>query len=673
MPISISDKKRKILLVLSALVIPFIIYFYFWKWRTNAAYGDDLYIFKVYSGLNNFSDKVNLPVSFGKYRPVQGFSMFMLIEWFQKNVYAYYLFNIGIQTVNTFLFAMLLNLFLRSPFFSLFFALIIGVCRFSYFNISQLLNGGALEGLAMTFFLACLYFLIRPAIKNEMTVEQKQKWLIWSVVFANLSMYTHERYILLIPFVAIATFLLPPFRIIPARQKIGLALIMVISIILNIALKKNVYSLPFFMGTGGTNIQFSFSTAVSYFWDGILSIFQINSGPQYLAGAVFTDLRFWQKVWAIILSVSVLLILVAYLFKVRSFFINKRKDKQTEFYIFFLLLALAILALIPAVITIRLEPRWLQASLAMFVLVTAIAFNNLFKDGWLKKLLFFLFIALFLIVDYTYFVKGVRYLALNSGVQYSSLFKTAMTNGVIQDSTRNLYIWETTRDPNTEAAVKWILGDGYIFDFYQDKPKNLLFADPEYRKNDTVFASTFGNFDRQADQVVYVDQKNKIVVDLTSDFLRDSLKSFSQERLDLLANFSRIYYDPKHITVTIDSFDRYVMTGFHEKEGAIRWTNGNASIEFLRDYPIHDSVTIELNTYMPPNCKDIKPKVSLVDRAGNEYQPVDSSRVGDKFIYRFFQPKQIMLRRIRLLAATIYALPDVRILSFPFISLELKQ
>jgi len=44
-----------------------------------------------------------------------------------------------------------------------------------------------------------------------------------------------------------------------------------------------------------------------------------------------------------------------------------------------------------------------------------------------------------------------------------------------------------------------------------------------------------------------------------------------------------------------------------------------------------------------------------------------------QFIYKFYFKKLINIKRITILSKTINALPDVRILSFPFISLEIRK
>src|SRR5687768_10536199 len=116
-----------LLLLLLLIFIPVLLYYYFLRWKTDAIYGDDLYMFREYHSINGFLNKVNMPVNSGKLRPVHGLSIQVLMETLQRNVHAYYVFNISVQALNTVLFALLLNLFLRAPFLSLLLALPVGI------------------------------------------------------------------------------------------------------------------------------------------------------------------------------------------------------------------------------------------------------------------------------------------------------------------------------------------------------------------------------------------------------------------------------------------------------------------------------------------------------------------------------------------------------------------
>jgi len=259
---------------------------------------------------------------------------------------------------------------------------------------------------------------------------------------------------------------------------------------------------------------------------------------------------------------------------------------------------------------------------------------------------------------------------MGNSIRLATKFEQAINKEVIKPGTERLYIWEMPRNPNGEAEIRWIIAEGYFFKFYQGKAKELIFADSIYQRRYDFPVSTFINFDKTKDQIVFIDDN---VIDITGEYLKDSLKSFTPERATKLLNASKIRYDQKLLLITNNDFDKFLTEGFYQRENEIRWTNGNASIEFLGDYNAQDSLHIELTTYIPPICKDILPRVSIVDNTGKEYQSVVSSREGDKFRYTFFLYPPVVIQKIKLLAGTIYAPSDKRVLSFPFISLQLKQ
>ena len=119
-----------------------------------------------------------------------------------------------------------------------------------------------------------------------------------------------------------------------------------------------------------------------------------------------------------------------------------------------------------------------------------------------------------------------------------------------------------------------------------------------------------------------------------------------------------------------DEFNALEKIGFYDSENGISWTNGNSCLFLNQPIEIRDSLTIILNTYMPPNCKNVIPRLSFYDENKKEYQPVSSVRKEDKFCFHF-EKSIAAISRICILSDTINAWPDKRTLSFPFKSLEI--
>lgn len=670
------QKKPNYLLLLCVIAVPVLIYFYFVEWKTTTMYGDDLYLFRAHAEINGVLDKIDMPSQFGKFRPVHGMSLHLIIEWFQKNLDNYYLFNVGIQTLNTFIFALLVNLFLRSAFLSILLSLVVGLSRFSFFNMTQLLNGGALEGLALTFFLASLYFITRSLYCDRYIEAQKQKGIIWGIIFANLSMYAHERYLVIFPFIVIILFLSPALQALTRKRRFALALLAIGSIVLNVVIKKYLYSLPFLMGTASTGIEFSFATAFSFLGDALLSIFLINSGPEFLTGVQFSSLSVFKQVLILAVFVSFLVLLVFYVAKVyRAYKCHQRKT-ISEFYIFLFLLALFVLLLIPSVSTIRLEQRWLQASFCIFILMCVIALSNLeFKSKYLRAVVFCTFSISIMWANYTYLSKGANNIYMVYSEKIADGFKDAINSLIIRPATKRVYVWEKQNDTNNDNAIKWSLGNGYVFNFYEGGTKDLVFVDSLYEKAGKTSDSSFTKFDNNKEQIIYIHYRNNgfEVFDISKYYLRDSLKYFNPADLDELKK-TAIQYPQDHLVITNADSEDFLMEGFYDNENGASWTNGNVSIGFKGDFNVRDSLRVELNTYMPPICKSVSPRIFITDFNNKEYYPVASERTGDAFLSKFYFEHPVLIQNVRIVSETIKATPpDTRVLSFPFISLDIKN
>lgn len=657
--------------LLLCAAIPVTIYLYFLYFKTTTIYGDDIYLYMKQMATPTIKDAMNLDVGFQKLRPFHGLAANILYHLFDKNTTLYYLFNIFIQTVNTFLFALILNLFLKSPKLSLLVSIVTGLSRFTLFNINQLFNGGALEGLAMSFTLASLFFIFRALVANNQANSKKQKDLLLSILFANLTIYTHERYVVILVFIMATIMLFPTLKTVNVKRRIGLSSIALLSIILNVVLKKYVYHIPFFVGTGGTNISLSFSSVWSFFIDGVRAILQVNPGPEYLTGIKFGQLSLFNKLMVLLSLATLSFIAVSYILKIRKEHTAKNVLHNTHFTLLLFLAALFALLLAPAVVTIRLEQRWLQASLDIFVLMVAIMLSNLsFTKAYFKPALFALFIVFYVYTDSIYLHKGHHNLYMAASEKNVSEFKEAIDKGIIRPNASKMYIWVQQRNEGNEQGEIWTFGGGDFYYLYQNKSKQIVFVDSVFTKTDSGYVSSFPNFNKNTEQIIY--RSSHGVIDITNEYLTDSLKQFISQKIHKLDNNENLQYDQNRLLITPDDAGRFALNGFYDKENDIRWTNGRASIGFRGSFIAKDSYSIELNTYMPPVCASVVPKVSITDDNGNDYHSTATGRKGDKFYYKFFFAHSIAVLKINLTADTIpVALPDTRVLSFPFKSMEI--
>ena len=653
-----TDRKRAILFISSLIAVPVVIFLYFLRWKTTTIYGDDLIMFTEHTHYKTLSEKINLLVFYKKYRPIHGFMMHILMECFQKNLNAYYLFNVLVQTVNTFVFARLLNLFLKSPLWSLFFSLIIGLSRFALFNMTQLLNGGPLETLAMTFFLLSLHCLVKVMAIKDLSASQQQKNILLSILFANAAMYTHERYVVIFPFIVLVAVLSPAVNALSKKRKFVLSALALASILLNVGIKKYVFSMPFFVGTAGTDMSPSISNMAVFFCRAVLSIFEINSGDGYLTGITFALLPRIDKLVVLLMAGCIVLILLAYLYKIKKEYASTQLPARSRFFLLVFLTIFFGFLLVPAISTVRLEQRWFQASFSIFVLMLVIALSDLrYKSVRVRYALYSGFILLFLGVDANYLNKGGQWIYINRAHGDAVAFSQAMEKGVISPRSDKLYLFEKKKDPAAEDAINWVLGKGYAFEFYQGKSKKILFVDSTDELSNSFPLASLREFGNRDAQVVSLNSRgHREVVDMTKEYLQQITRG-----------------NGKHLLITVNDLDNFSATGFYDVENGIRWTNGNASLGFKGDYTIKDSVHMKLSTFMPAVSKAIVPKVLVVDKDGKQYKPVSSGREGDNFTYDFYFGQETTVQRIDILAEQIQSLADSRKLSFPFISLEIVK
>jgi hypothetical protein len=87
--------------------------------------------------------------------------------------------------------------------------------------------------------------------------------MLFAILFANLSLYTHERYIVLLPFLLLVLIATTTLKKVKQKQSGLITALIIGSVLLNVFVKKYVFGMSFFVGTGGTHVVFSVNTAYS--------------------------------------------------------------------------------------------------------------------------------------------------------------------------------------------------------------------------------------------------------------------------------------------------------------------------------------------------------------------------------------------------------------------------
>ena len=506
--------------------LPFAVFIYFYSVRTQCIYGDDLFIFRDFSNLKlhgNFKEVIS---SSQKFRPVSFLCTYLIHGAFGKHIMRYFVFNVLVQSLNAIIFTAILNRVLRSEWLAVLLGLCVAFSRFALYNMTQLFCGGTLETLAMTFFLLTLFFVVQYIEKLQQGVSANREMLI-AILFSNLAMYTHERYLALFVFLFVVLLLYKGGDSFNRRVVNGTLILG--SVLLNIALKKLVLKMDFFVGTGGSHISLSAASIFQFFSNGVLSILQINSGPEYLVGIPHTSLSFfWQSVLAVI-AIGLLVLIVAFIKTVIRFREKEQPFIQTEFCEVAILLFLFLLCLGPAIITIRLEQRWLQASFAVFILLTAMMFATLRKRrGQELSVVYSIFIIIFLISDRNYLVQGVQNFYLKDAERSVSMVDNAIDSNIIKPTTEKVYFYSKLRDENGKNAFNWAIGAGYLFEYRESRVREICFVDSAGLTLDSMQVTSMKHLDRLKNQILEVGTPVRDVTEIVMD---RNQKAFSEQVL----------------------------------------------------------------------------------------------------------------------------------------------
>ena len=292
-----------------------------------------------------------------KYRPVVS-----LLEWLETrlcgNSYeAYLALNLGVQCLVTAL------LYRTAPRVSgrrstaIFLSALFVVCPFAYYNVTQVF--GMMEAVC----LVLLLLIARSGFSFFKTGKLSR--FLETLFFCLLIVFTHERFLALLPVVLAAVALCASLS---RRRKLAYAALALVPFALNVAVKMLVGA-TLMIGTAYKPISISAASVAGFFWQGLMSILGVNNGPSYHSGyalSQYTPLEQWFA-WAM-LGVSALSLALC----IVRLLLEKDREKRVYGLKCALLGAMAIGAtLLSACVTIYVESRWLLAPYLCVLLLLA--------------------------------------------------------------------------------------------------------------------------------------------------------------------------------------------------------------------------------------------------------------------------------------------------------------
>ena len=320
--------------------------------------------------------------------------------------------------------------------------------RFSYYNILQVY--GILELVSLLFLL----FIIHNSM--EYIRSQESKYLVWVSFFYFSIVFTHERYIVLLPFLFFLVFLFDQSE--KKIKKIMLLSIVCLPFVINYFLKTVIFKVPFLRRAAHFPIDFNIVSILKNMWFGFLKVVGINNGPEYLNLISFSAESMRIKILSIVIVLIIFSILFSTIFQI---FVLSQTQKKKAIKLIFLWTVLFLSLLFSASIAFIQEQRWVFSAFVVFLIALSSLVSKV-SLGQNKGIRYFLFTIFFLLmlnndIYYKKFLSNLYFVSANKIADsfYDETIKRFGTN--IMSYT--IYV-EKFRD------YEWILQDKLFFKPY---------------------------------------------------------------------------------------------------------------------------------------------------------------------------------------------------------------
>ena len=436
------DKLRKnILLFVFLCVCAFIINK---GYKLSGLYMDDLYNWSCF-GEQSFLEFV-FPTDSTRCRFVYWAASWLELFFIGNDIPRILTINIVLNTIIAFIVYGFCKEISNSTVAGVIVAILYLASPFSYYQISQLL--GLMESMATLFSLCiiiCLYKYLEIG-----------KYFYHALVFYFLCVFTHERFIVLLP---LFIFVLMTRR---DEAKKYICTFVLFAIILAIRM--------FFIGTlspagtGGTNVEdtFTWGSMIKSFAQEILYMACINMGPEYLCGVP------WESYSSDMKTMSIMILAAYIIIFIWGMMIIRRARLQNYTLAKILLFVGAIGGtVLSSSVTIRVELRWIYVpfTILMFLMVFMITKVYVFnRDGCFASL-------------YNIIFFGVAMLILCMQIN-------------LRAGTQNIYLYENQRRCNSLADVTYGVYGDELFE------KDIYIVENSYEMSEFNANTFFKTFDK---------------------------------------------------------------------------------------------------------------------------------------------------------------------------------
>ena len=311
-----------------------------------------------------------------KYRPV--FAVFLYLETlaFGDSFYSYICMNILLEFLSACLVALIsYRVSRRNLLVSLACSVMFVISRFSYYQVHQMV-GGALEGLSLLMFLLVAYAIVRAYESRKPAV------LAWPLLFYFMLIFTHERYTVVAPALAVAILVAPTgFR--RRWHRYAMAAVPLLFLTFNYALKVFILHMPFFQGTEN-EIAFESQPILKFFLSGASNMLGFNVGPNVFSGLDLANAGARGYILGSVFTVGLLTLVALH---VHHRLQTNRGLTSPDMRNLALLLLLLVALIAAASVATRQEFRWLYAPYTVVIFGIAYLFGRISSHNMLRLLL----------------------------------------------------------------------------------------------------------------------------------------------------------------------------------------------------------------------------------------------------------------------------------------------
>lgn len=329
-------------------------------------YGDDLDYLLLFKdgGCATDASQILTAACYERFRPVASGFVLAMMQIFQEDLFYYLAVNVVLHSlIASLVFAVALRLSRGNWLVALLIALTVATSRFAAYQVTQMI--GPVESLTLALSLGSVY----AAVRADESVDGAWKWSWVAIAMAFLAMHSHERSMVVAVWLAMVFLLSPRVRQLGRSRWITLLVACAALPVFYVSYKTFVLKAHFLVGTGGTHLKPDPALILEHGRYAVRSIFGFNTGPDYLVGAsVPWD---WHAAWALaalLLTAWMALAITGLRAMIQA---SERGTFLDRLRWPILLLALTVALLLPTLLTIRLEQRWLLAPFTMVMLTGA--------------------------------------------------------------------------------------------------------------------------------------------------------------------------------------------------------------------------------------------------------------------------------------------------------------